>query len=300
MTTALISQHSSNPFEATSSDPRNFAYKKAVTEAGARHDAERSSDDELSAFSADPAQNTYWKHIGEVVPGVLAHQERNYGKKAPTRTNRMVPRPEYVDLDDEMDSEDELTLRARDPEDRMTEDADSDGQGDEEMDVDADEDELEILSSMAEDGGIASKDPQERREIEDEINDLNQKIPQLSRHYKLLDRLGTGTFSSVYKAVDLSYHKWFNDAWHGHHPPASSAHYQSIPHPRTSKVYVAIKRIYVTSSPERIRNEIAIMNDCRACRHVSQLITAFRNEDQVVAIMPYQKNDDYRVSDFCY
>ena len=57
--------------------------------------------------------------------------------------------------------------------------------------------------------------------------------------YELLDRLGTGTFSSVYKALDKHYHsKWDNRAWHGHHPPASSAHYQSVR--REGRVYVAM------------------------------------------------------------
>jgi cell division control protein 7 len=48
--------------------------------------------------------------------------------------------------------------------------------------------------------------------------------------------------------------------------------------------------------PERIRNEISILEDVRGCRHVSQLITAFREADQVVAIMPYHRNEDFRVS----
>ncbi|KAF8165844.1 kinase-like domain-containing protein [Crassisporium funariophilum] len=60
------------------------------------------------------------------------------------------------------------------------------------------------------------------------------------------------------------------------------------------KVYVAIKRIYTTSGPERIRNELAIMESCRGCRHISQIITAYRHLDQVVIVLPYQKNMDFR------
>lgn len=37
------------------------------------------------------------------------------------------------------------------------------------------------------------------------------------------------------------------------------------------------------------------MEDCRGCRHVAQLITAFREKDQVVVIMPYHRNVDFRV-----
>ncbi|KAL6307148.1 kinase-like domain-containing protein [Sparassis latifolia] len=142
---------------------------------------------------------------------------------------------------------------------------------------------------------IFLKPADEQDEIEEEIADLEAAVPQLTPDYKVVDRLGTGTFSSVYKAIDLGYHnKWDNSPWHGFHAPASSAHYQSVPHPPESKVFVAVKRIYVTSGPERIRNEISIMEDCRGCRHVSQLITAFRERDQVVAIMPYHRNEDFR------
>lgn len=150
-----------------------------------------------------------------------------------------------------------------------------------------------------EERSILLKPPDEREQIEDEIEDLEDTVPQLRDDYQIIDRLGTGTFSSVYKAIDLCYHtKWDNAPWHSHHPPESSAHYQSLPHPKGSKVFVAIKRIYVTSGPERIRNEISIMEDCRGCRHVSQLITAFRHHDQVVAIMPYNRNEDFRVSNY--
>lgn len=34
----------------------------------------------------------------------------------------------------------------------------------------------------------------------------------------------------------------------------------------------------------------------RGCRNVSQLITAFRQEDQVIIVMPYHPTDDFRVS----
>ncbi|EJD01680.1 kinase-like protein, partial [Fomitiporia mediterranea MF3/22] len=142
---------------------------------------------------------------------------------------------------------------------------------------------------------ILLKSPEEREEIEDEIADLEDAVPQLTEDYKIVDRLGTGTFSSVYKALDISYEaKWHNSCWQGRHPPSSSARYQSTPPTSGSKVFVAIKRIYVTSNPERIRNEIMILEDCRGARHVSQLITAFRHRDQVVAVMPYHHNDDFR------
>jgi len=33
----------------------------------------------------------------------------------------------------------------------------------------------------------------------------------------------------------------------------------------------------------------------RGCRNVSQLVTAFREEDQVIIVLPYHQSDDFRV-----
>jgi len=58
--------------------------------------------------------------------------------------------------------------------------------------------------------------------------------------------------------------------------------------------YVAIKKIYVTSSPSRILNELDLLNDLRGCNSVCPLITAFRHTDQVVAVLPYFRHTDFR------
>lgn len=58
--------------------------------------------------------------------------------------------------------------------------------------------------------------------------------------------------------------------------------------------YVAIKKIYVTSSPSRILNELELLNDLRGCDSVCPLITAFRHTDQVVAVLPYFRHTDFR------
>lgn len=34
---------------------------------------------------------------------------------------------------------------------------------------------------------------------------------------------------------------------------------------------------------------------CRGCRNTAQLITAFRLDDQVIAVMPFHRSDDFRV-----
>lgn len=104
----------------------------------------------------------------------------------------------------------------------------------------------------------------------------------------------TGTFSTVYKALD-THHDWYdNTPWTGRQPrpPRLAMNGQLV----NTKVYVALKRIYVTSSPERILNELEIIEELRECPNISYLVTAFRTEDQVVAVMPYSKHDDFKVS----
>lgn len=74
---------------------------------------------------------------------------------------------------------------------------------------------------------------------------------------------------------------------------ASSSQYRRQ---RSKPRFVAIKKIYVTSSPMRIQNELELLHDLRGCKDVCPLITAFRHQDQVVAILPYFRHFDFRVS----
>lgn len=302
MTTITLSRHSSNPLDRGSSD--NAASKINISLfKNSRHPL--SSDDPLSLGGGpDPQMQEFIEHIEKAHPAAGASMKRQSFGRGPVKPRKVI------DLDD--DGSDELWMPADDTHKRkkMRKTLDMEENREEEAEVEAEiedfgyeeqEDDQEVLvvegsSDDDEESSLSHKPPEEQQEIIEEIEDLEKAVPQLSEDYKLLDRLGTGTFSSVYKALDLHYHdKWYNVPWHGHHHTSSSAYYQSAPRPSGSKVYVAVKRIYVTSSPERIRNEISILDECRSCRHVSPLITAFRQDDQVVIIMPYQRNDDFRV-----
>ncbi|KAA8566221.1 hypothetical protein EYC84_008821 [Monilinia fructicola] len=116
------------------------------------------------------------------------------------------------------------------------------------------------------------------------------------------------TFSTVYKAEDLLYEHYDNDwdleekeqsAWTS--PPVKKRRtggardvMNEYNQQRRGKKYVAIKKIYVTSSPTRILNELDLLNDLRGCDSVCPLITAFRHTDQVVAVLPYFRHTDFR------
>ncbi|TKY89176.1 hypothetical protein EX895_001707 [Sporisorium graminicola] len=121
--------------------------------------------------------------------------------------------------------------------------------------------------------------------LQEEIEDLENAIDGLSDYYRIVDRLGEGTFSSVYKAIDLQHFAFDNDDWITRGP---------LDPLRKGVCHVALKKIYVTSSPQRIFNELSIMEDLRNADYVSYLITAFRSEDQIVAVMPYSRHSDFR------
>lgn len=59
--------------------------------------------------------------------------------------------------------------------------------------------------------------------------------------------------------------------------------------------YVALKKIYVTSSPHRILNELELLHQLRDSPYICPLLTAFRHMDQVVAVLPYFRHLDFRL-----
>ena len=316
----LFSHHSSNPLEARSSDNLNADYNRLYTTAVSQQRAGihppsdcilLSSEDPLHGYDA-PDQyvqvKSYQQHVSDVI--------------------------NFIDEDIEMKEQDDEQEEEQE-EQRYSSPLSSQFSSP-----------LTPLSSLPS-SPVSSRPPspteslsarpqEEQEEIIQEISHLNAAIPFLAENYQVIDRLGTGTFSSVYKAIDLRYDEWDNKPWKGNHPPESSAYYQSAgPGYRgrggrgpgigkdkgkgkdkarenkdsgamavdfaeasgasESKVYVAIKLIYTTSGPDRIRNELTIMQLCRGCRHTSQIITAYRHLDQVALVLPYHRNMDFRV-----
>lgn len=95
-----------------------------------------------------------------------------------------------------------------------------------------------------------------------------------------------GTFSTVYKAQDLT---WDEGAFQADLlDPSKTLH-------GLKKQYVALKKIYVTSSPARILNELEILHDLRGHPAVCHIKAAFRLDDQVIAVLPYFPHTDFRL-----
>lgn len=120
-------------------------------------------------------------------------------------------------------------------------------------------------------------------EYETEVEEMERAaFESITNKYNLLSKIGEGTFSTVYKAEDLE-QKHYDDSWIVQRGGNAQAEY-----------YVAIKRIYVTSSPARIQNELEILRELSTSLNILPLITAFRHEDQVFIVLPYFKHPDFR------
>ncbi|KAH6989529.1 kinase-like domain-containing protein [Ilyonectria sp. MPI-CAGE-AT-0026] len=147
----------------------------------------------------------------------------------------------------------------------------------------------------------SSEDEAVDRTVQADMEKLQGDFPGFRNKYRLIKRIGEGTFSTVYKAEDIMYDHFDNswdiedDSTKWTPPPLKRTTSQSSHRsPRRKARYVAIKKIYVTSSPSRILNEIELLHDLRQCPSVCPLITAFRHTDQVVAILPYFRHGDFR------
>lgn len=92
-----------------------------------------------------------------------------------------------------------------------------------------------------------------------------EHINFLKNKYIILDKIGEGTFSRVYKAQDI----------------------------RNSKIY-ALKVITKTSSPNRVVDELNFLVELDGKDNCIPLFGVLRHEDQIVAVFPYYENTEFR------
>ncbi|KAI4622377.1 hypothetical protein J4E83_005120 [Alternaria metachromatica] len=158
----------------------------------------------------------------------------------------------------------------------------------------AEETQDESMNPLDESGRTAdSSDEEVEDSVQEDMARFEETFVGISKRFRLINRIGEGTFSTVYKAEDLEYTKYTNDWDIDEREEAKSlpAHKRQ---PARKPRYVAIKKIYVTSSPIRIFNELELLFDLRDADSVCPLITAFRHQDQVVAVLPYYQHRDFR------
>lgn len=158
--------------------------------------------------------------------------------------------------------------------------------------------------------------------IQVEMEEFTKSIPGLCNQYKLVGKLGEGTFSSVYKAIDLEHYVYDNTGWFDPNYMACAkfkvrkssnsdrvressststlCNSKDDDTPSTDEYdvqvlpYVALKCIYVNSSPNRMINEIQLLKELSHSKYVARLITVMRHEDQVIVVMPHIVHDEWR------
>ncbi|XBW38059.1 hypothetical protein QEN19_003646 [Hanseniaspora menglaensis] len=110
-----------------------------------------------------------------------------------------------------------------------------------------------------------------------EINNIMAKFPELSKQkYTLIENIGEGTFSKVYKAIHLNQNQRQRNIL------------------SSGESFVAIKLINVTSSSNRILNELNIVNSVSNHPNIAPLYDVLRHEDQIAMVIPYYCNDEFR------
>ncbi|CCE83902.1 Piso0_004499 [Millerozyma farinosa CBS 7064] len=129
-------------------------------------------------------------------------------------------------------------------------------------------------------------------EVLEEMNKLEECFPRLSKNYRLMEKIGEGTFSTVYKAEALNGSiKLKSDLWKS--PPLRNGKPSKKTGSKKNPI-VALKQIYVTSSPSRIYNELNLLYMLSGSVHVAPLLDVLRFQDQVLAILPYYSHSDFR------
>lgn len=129
--------------------------------------------------------------------------------------------------------------------------------------------------------------------------DLIQEIgyPGLEREYLPIKKIGEGTFSTVFLAVDVNHDEYDNRAWgktrKGAREDAGEEGKENAQMPGQGHL-VALKQITKTTAPFRILSEMKILSELGGQNNTVPLITCIRHRDTVLAVFPYIEFTDFR------
>ncbi|XP_007568800.1 cell division cycle 7-related protein kinase isoform X2 [Poecilia formosa] len=118
-------------------------------------------------------------------------------------------------------------------------------------------------------GGILKSDAAHRKrkiskDVELDIESLYKAVPQLSKVFRITDKIGEGTFSSVYLG-------------------------EAQMHDGRREMF-ALKHLIPTSHPTRIAAELQCLTLAGGRENVMGVTYCFRKEDHVVIVMPYMEH----------
>ncbi|XP_050390925.2 cell division cycle 7-related protein kinase [Patella vulgata] len=105
-------------------------------------------------------------------------------------------------------------------------------------------------------------------DVQEEIDCLYEFVPEVSEHFIVLNKIGEGTFSSVFLAKLKKY-------------------------PDVEEKF-ALKHIIPTSHPSRIEGELRCLQEIGGCDNVMGVELCLRNRDHVVIVMPYFPHEKFQ------
>ncbi|ORY75804.1 kinase-like domain-containing protein [Protomyces lactucae-debilis] len=128
------------------------------------------------------------------------------------------------------------------------------------------------------------------------IQALLQSFPGIDRLYQPLELIGSGSFSAVFKALDVR-HASFQQT-----TPDSNNGKRYRTRLQTGQQYVAIKQVYAFAAPWRIYNELEVLQDIRntGVKQVLSIVTAIRHFDQILIVLPFIQHAEFRDYFDCY
>ncbi|XP_076149507.1 cell division cycle 7-related protein kinase isoform X1 [Alosa pseudoharengus] len=115
--------------------------------------------------------------------------------------------------------------------------------------------------------GLSGGKRQLSREVEMDIAQLNHDVPQLSEVFSIVDKIGEGTFSSVYLAEDK----------------------MSLRQRRR----FALKHLIPTSHPIRVAAELQCLTVAGGQENVMAVTYCFRKDHHVIIVMPYVEHEPF-------
>ncbi|RHZ75991.1 hypothetical protein Glove_208g138 [Diversispora epigaea] len=120
---------------------------------------------------------------------------------------------------------------------------------------------------------------------ENNISQLLENFPDMKDKYKVIEKVGSGSYGSVYKALNLKYKNYRKTRSQQKRKNEETDDYYK---------YIAIKKIVAICGVDLIKNEISILKAIKGQENIIYLLSAFRCKDEIIIITPHYEFDIFK------
>lgn len=121
------------------------------------------------------------------------------------------------------------------------------------------------------------------------------KVPEINQYFKIVDKLGEGTFSKVYKAVLRRPYRSSNHNANSElsgSSDSSTSHHQVSSNSSSDEAF-ALKYIIPIVKPGRIAKELRFLRDLQGLSNVIPIRACFFHGGHAVIVMPIIDHDKF-------